>query len=56
VPGGARVVALINKVETLPDRAAALETAAHLLREPAIQSVVLASLRAANPVLEVLSR
>jgi molybdenum cofactor cytidylyltransferase len=56
VPGGARVVALINKVESLPDRTPARETAEHLLREPAIQSVVLASLRAANPVLEVLSR
>mgnify|MGYP003693995365 CR=1 FL=1 len=33
VPAGARVVALINKVESLPDRTAARETAECLLRE-----------------------
>jgi molybdenum cofactor cytidylyltransferase len=56
VPGGARFVALINKVETLPDRTPARETAARLLREPAIESVILTTLRGAEPVLEVCSR
>ena len=56
VPAGARVVVLINKVEALPDHAAARETAACLLREPAIHSVVLANLRAEDPVLEVCAR
>jgi molybdenum cofactor cytidylyltransferase len=56
VPAGARVVVLINKVETVEDRAPARETAERLLREPAIQSVVLASVRAEDPVLEVCSR
>ena len=56
VPAGARVVVLINKVESLPDRAPARETAERLLREPAIHSVVLASLRAPGAVLEVCAR
>ncbi len=56
VPAGARVVVLINKVESLPDRAPARETAERLLREPAIHSVVLASLRATETVLEVCAR
>jgi probable selenium-dependent hydroxylase accessory protein YqeC len=56
VPTGARVVALINKVESLPDRAAARDTAERLLREPAIHSVVLTTLRADEPVLEVCTR
>jgi molybdenum cofactor cytidylyltransferase len=56
VPAGARVIVLINKVDTLPDRAPARETAACLLREPAIHSVVLASVRAEEPVLEVCAR
>lgn len=56
VPPGARVVVLINKVEASPDRAAARETAACLLGEPAIHSVVLASLRAEAPALEVCAR
>lgn len=56
VPPGVRVVVLINKAETLPDRAPARETAECLLREPAIHSVVLANLRAAEPVLEVCTR
>lgn len=55
-PAGARVIVLINKVETLLDRAPARETAECLLREPAIHSVVLASLRADEPVLEVCTR
>ena len=56
VPPSARVVALINKVENPAQRTAARETAERLLREPAIQSVVLASLRAAEPVVEVCTR
>jgi molybdenum cofactor cytidylyltransferase len=56
VPPGARVVVLINKVEALADRAPARETAACLLREPAIHSVVLANLRGEAPVLEVCAR
>ena len=56
VPVGARVVALINKVESLPDRTPARETAERLLREPGIQSVVLANLRGEEPVLEVYQR
>lgn len=56
VPTGARVVVLINKVEGLPDRTPARETAERLLRDPAIHSVVLATLRAEDPVLEVCAR
>ena len=56
VPAGARVVVLINKVEDLPDRKPARETAERLLREPAIQAVVLAAVRGNDPVLEVCSR
>jgi probable selenium-dependent hydroxylase accessory protein YqeC len=56
VPAGARVIVLINKVDALPDRAPAHETAECLLREPAIHSVVLASVRAEEPVLEVCAR
>jgi probable selenium-dependent hydroxylase accessory protein YqeC len=56
VPAGARVIVVINKVESLPDRAPARETAERLLREPAIHSVVLASLRATEAVLEVCAR
>jgi molybdenum cofactor cytidylyltransferase len=56
VPAGARVVVLINKVESAPDRTPARETAERLLREPAIASVLLASVRAEDPVLEVCAR
>jgi probable selenium-dependent hydroxylase accessory protein YqeC len=56
VPVGARVVVVINKVEALPDRKPAHETAQRLLRDPAIDSVVLATLRGEPPVLEVLAR
>jgi probable selenium-dependent hydroxylase accessory protein YqeC len=56
VPGRARVVVLINKVERLLDRAPAHETAERLLREPAIHSVVLSTLRGEKPVLEVCAR
>lgn len=56
VPAGARVVVLINKVETLADREPARETARRLLREPAIESVVLGAARASEPVFEVCAR
>ncbi len=56
VPAGARVVALINKVERLADPAPARETAERLLGEPAIHSVVLTALRREDPVLEVCTR
>ena len=56
VPAGARVVVLINKVERLPDRSPARETAERLLREPAIHSIVLSAVRAEKPVLEVCTR
>jgi molybdenum cofactor cytidylyltransferase len=56
VPHNARVVVLINKVESLPDRKPARETAERLLRERAIHAVVLATLRGENPVLELCTR
>ena len=56
VPPGARVVVMINKVESLPDRAPAHETVERLLREPAIDSVLLTSLHGEEPVLEVCAR
>ena len=56
VPPGARIVVVINKVERLPERAPARETAERLLREPAIHSVVLSAVRAEEPVLEVCTR
>jgi probable selenium-dependent hydroxylase accessory protein YqeC len=56
VPAGARVVVLINKVDSLRDRAPAHEAAACLLRESAIHSVVLATVRGEEPVLEVCGR
>lgn len=56
VPAGARVVVVINKVESLPDWKPARVTAERLLREAAIQAVVLAGVRGDDPVLEVCSR
>lgn len=56
VPTGARVAALINKVESLPDRTPARETARLLLHEPAIDAVVLAWVRGDEPALEVCAR
>lgn len=56
VPAGARVVVLVNKVDAVADRVAARETARCLLREPAIHSVVLATLHGEAPVLEVCAR
>jgi molybdenum cofactor cytidylyltransferase len=56
VPSGARVVVVINKVEILPDRKPAHETAERLLREAGISSVVLTALRAESPVLEICKR
>lgn len=56
VPPGARMVVLINKVERLADRTPAHETAERVLREPAIHSVLLATLRGEEPVIEVCTR
>jgi molybdenum cofactor cytidylyltransferase len=56
VPSGARVIVVINKADGLTARIPARETAERLLREPAIDSVLLAAVREANPVLEVLMR
>ncbi len=56
VPPSARVVVVINKVASLPDRKPAHETAERLLREPAIHSVVLTDMRGENPVLELCTR
>jgi molybdenum cofactor cytidylyltransferase len=53
VPPGARVVVLINKVESAADRSAAGETVERLLREAAIHSVVTAVLHRPDPVLEI---
>jgi len=47
---------LINKVDTLADLGPVRETAERLLREPAIESVVLAAVRATEPVIEVYKR
>ena len=55
-PPAARVIALINKVESLPDRSPAQETARLLLRDRSIRAVLLTHLRGADPVLEVLER
>jgi molybdenum cofactor cytidylyltransferase len=56
VPPAARIVVVINKVDNLADRTPARETAVQLLRASAIEAVVLAALRAENPVLEVCTR
>jgi molybdenum cofactor cytidylyltransferase len=56
VPVGARVIVMINKVESLPDRKPADETAERLLRDPAIDAVVLTALRRDDPVLEIRTR
>jgi molybdenum cofactor cytidylyltransferase len=56
VPAHARVAVLINKADRLPDRTPAHETAARLLREPAIHCVLLTSLQAEEPVMEAWTR
>lgn len=56
VPAGARVVVVINKAESPGHRAPARETADRLLRDPAIEAVLLTSLRSEHPVLEVCTR
>jgi probable selenium-dependent hydroxylase accessory protein YqeC len=53
VPEGARVVVLINKVDSLRDREPARETASRLLAQPAIRAVVLGGARAPDPVFEI---
>ena len=52
-PTLARVAVIINKVDRLDDPAPARETAARLLENPAIDRVLLTSVRAADPVLEI---
>jgi probable selenium-dependent hydroxylase accessory protein YqeC len=56
VPVGARVIVLINKLDAIADRAPARDAARRLLRERAIDSVVLAAAGADRPVLEVCRR
>jgi molybdenum cofactor cytidylyltransferase len=56
VPAGVRVVVIINKVESLPDRKPAHQTAERLLHDPAIYAVALAALRRDDPVIELLTR
>ena len=56
VPAHARIVVLVNKAEMLTDLGPARETAERLLREPAIDSVVLATVRRDRPVLAVCRR
>ena len=55
-PEQARIAVLVNKVDTLADLRPARETAERLLSEPAIESVVLAAVRATEPVIEVYKR
>jgi molybdenum cofactor cytidylyltransferase len=57
MPGAARLVVLINKVDALADPALARETAERLLREPAVEAVLLTALRDEDrPVREVFTR
>ena len=56
MPAGARVIVIINKVETLTDQTPARETAERLLREPSIHSVVFTNVRGENPVAEIFKR
>ena len=56
VPAAARLIVLVNKVEALDDRAPARDTAERLLREPAIEAVLLTTLREQSPVLELFGR
>ncbi len=56
VPVAARLVVLINKVETLADPTPARETAARLLRDSAIEAVLLTTLRAEDAIREVFKR
>jgi molybdenum cofactor cytidylyltransferase len=56
VPEGARVVPLLNKVETEPRLAAAREIAQRLLTEPRIERVVLGAMKTEKPVREVWRR
>lgn len=56
VPVGARVVPLINKVETKGQLKAAREVARLVLREPEIERVVIGAVRYKNRVVEVQQR
>lgn len=55
-PEKARIVPLLNKVETGPLRAAAREAAGHLLGEPRVARVVMAALQSEPPAREVWRR
>ena len=52
-PPGARVAAIVNKVDRLPDLAPAREAAALLLADAAVERVLLTAVRAPDPVVEV---
>jgi len=56
VPAEARVIPLINQIETAEQLAAARETAGYLLRTPAVMSVALGVVRRSNPVREAHGR
>jgi hypothetical protein len=49
-------VVVINKVDRLPDRKPARETAERLLSDGAIHAVILAALRRDDPVIETHTR
>ena len=56
VPAGARVVPLLNKVETKEQLAAAREVARLLLQQPIVDAVALSAVDANDPVREVWGR
>ncbi len=56
VPPGARVIPLINKVETAAQATRASEMAACLLSAPGCEAVMIGAVQAANPVSRVLGR
>jgi molybdenum cofactor cytidylyltransferase len=55
-PPGARVTALVNKVESAEQLAAAREVAHRLLAHPAIDAVAIGAVRGEDPIAEVWSR
>jgi probable selenium-dependent hydroxylase accessory protein YqeC len=56
VPGGARFVAIVNKVDRAGALAPARETAERLLAEPGVDAVLLTAVRAEEPVIERVTR
>jgi molybdenum cofactor cytidylyltransferase len=56
VPPGARVIPLINKVETEAQRAWANEIAHQLLRAPGSEAVMIGAVQAADPVAALIGR